>query len=60
MPEMPPPDPDSSHLLDPHTARIVRLYLERVAIRLERAEAGSSYRMGLGFAAKIIRASKPD
>ena len=46
--------------MDEYTSRLIRLYLERVAMRLERVEAGQSYRCGLRFAARLIRASKPD
>jgi hypothetical protein len=46
--------------LDPATARIVRLYLERAARRVERYKASDSYMTALRIASRIVRESKPD
>ena len=46
--------------LDSGTARIIRLYLERIACKLERVETNSAYRSAYNRIARLIRESKPD
>lgn len=55
-----PEDPRQSLTLTEHEARVIRLYLERVAKRLDNAPGSSAYRSSMNFAAKIVRDSKPD
>lgn len=56
----PPAKETRSLELDPETARIIRLYLERVACRVERTAAGASYMSAFKIAAQLIREQKPD
>ena len=44
----------------PEVARIVRLVLERVAVKLERREGNRSYVGAYKIAAKMVRDAKPD
>lgn len=46
--------------VDPVTARVIRLYLERVAMRLEHTNASHVYYNAFKQAARIVRESKPD
>lgn len=61
MPELPPEDKQpKSYALTPEAARLVRVYLERVATALERAAGSTTYKSAHRNAAKIIRRLKPD
>jgi len=55
-----PPAQEKSLPFDPETARIIRLYLERVALRIERMAANRTYTNALKIAARMVRDSKPD
>lgn len=51
-----PEDPKHS----PEIARILRLELERIALRLERLRGNSNYVAAYKNAARIVRDAKPD
>lgn len=46
--------------LTPDVARLVRLYMERVAVKLEQQHSSYSYKSALRHAVRCIRALKPD
>lgn len=55
-----PPDDEPALTMPPETARIVRLYLERVAMRIERISASPNYTTAYRAAARLVRDAKPD
>ena len=54
------PDEAEPSNMAPETARLIRLYLERVAAKLERVQASATYMNAFRRAAKMVRESKPD
>jgi hypothetical protein len=45
---------------EPHTARLVRAALERVANKIERMAGNKTYKQAFKVAARVVRDSKPD
>jgi hypothetical protein len=51
---------DSGVKYDPETARAIRLHLERLACKIERAPCNNMYSQIFSRIARLIRESKPD
>ena len=58
VPEL--PDEITPPSLPPEVARLIRLYLERAAMKIERIQASPAYISAFKLAARILRESKPD
>lgn len=51
---------DATPKYDAETAQLLRLTLERVAMKIERRAANEVYQRAFRIAAKIVRETKPD
>lgn len=46
--------------MPPETARLMRLYLERLALKIERIATNETYKSAFRTTARLVREAKPD